>query len=173
MSVSELRKVIADLALQNERTAKTVQDVARQLGGLGNKFGSFTEGLMIPSLKKILKDKFHVEVISPNVEILKGGKTMELDLLAYSNGSKNQVYIVEIKSHLDKKAIIQIKKQLSELPKFLPEHKDKDIFGMLAAVDFTDSLARQVIKEGLYLAQIHDDIFRLQVPSGFRPKSFK
>lgn len=177
MSNEELRKIIAqtssDLRTYSRDTNRTLDRLAAQLGGLGNKFGSYTEGLMVPSLKKILKEKFQVEVISPRVKVWRGGKTMELDLLGYSNGTKNQACLVEVKSHLDEEGLAQIKKQLTDFPKFFPEHREKELYGLLAAVDFSEAMGKKVIKEGIYWAQVHDDVFRLQVPTGFRPKSFR
>jgi hypothetical protein len=170
MNDDEFREVIARDTREMKRALK---HLAEQLGGLGNKFGSYTEGLKVPSLKKILEDKFQAEVLMPRVKVRRGGKTMELDLLAYSNGAKNQAHLVEIKSHLDEEGLAQIKKQLADFPKFFPEHREKELYGLLAAVDFTDAMAKKVIKEGIFLAHVHNEVFRLQVPAGFRPKSFR
>jgi hypothetical protein len=33
-------------------------------------------------------------------------------------------------------------------------------------------MRRRVLEQGLYLAQIHDDLFELQVPDNFQPRRF-
>ncbi|MCB1822566.1 MAG: hypothetical protein KDI73_13470, partial [Candidatus Competibacteraceae bacterium] len=53
-----------------------------------------------------------------------------------------------------------------------PEHRDKALYGILAAVDIPEALISQVLAQGLYLAQIHDDLFEMQVPDDFRPRRF-
>lgn len=52
------------------------------------------------------------------------------------------------------------------------EHRGKALYGILAAVDIPDALIPQVLAQGLYLAQIHDDLFELQVPADFQPRRF-
>ena len=52
-------------------------------------------------------------------------------------------------------------------------HRGKDLYGVVAAVDVSDeALARKVLKNGIYLALIRDDVFSLNVPENFQPKSF-
>ena len=166
MSDTELRELVA-------QTAKTVKDLAVQIGGLSNKFGSFTEGLALPSLSKTLTQRFHAEVIAPRVRARKGAKSIEIDVLAYSNGARNEAYVVEVKSHLDENALEQIQSLLAVFPRFFPEHRSKDLYGILAGVQISDAAAKQAIKAGIYVASISDEIFRLRIPVGFRPRSFK
>ncbi len=173
MSDAELRELIAQNAVAIGRTARTVKDLAAQVGGLGNKFGGFTEGLALPSLSKILSERFHAEVIAPRVWARKGGKALEIDVLAYSNGTRQEAYVVEVKSHLDEEALAQIKNTLNLFPKVFPEHRSKELYGILAAVQISESVAKRTIKAGIYVARVSDDIFRLRVPAGFRPHSFK
>ncbi len=60
----------------------------------------------------------------------------------------------------------------SGFPKFFPEHKDKELRGLVAAVDLPQQLAQRVLRVGLYLARIRDDTFVLDVPDDFEPRSF-
>ena len=52
---------------QIKETSRSVKELGKQIGGLGAKFGSFTEGLALPSMDKILRQQFCMEVISPSV----------------------------------------------------------------------------------------------------------
>ena len=38
-----------------------LRELSRQIGGLGNKFGTFTEGLMYSSLQRILRDRLGMQ----------------------------------------------------------------------------------------------------------------
>ncbi len=81
MTDAELKELVASLAIaqretaeQMKRTDRRLKELGKQIGGLGEKFGSFTEGLALPSMQKILNERFGMEVISPSVRASKNGK---------------------------------------------------------------------------------------------------
>ncbi len=157
---------------QFKETDRKLKELGKQIGGLGEKFGSFTEGLALPSMEKILQQRFGMEVISPSVRVSKGGEHLEIDVLAYANSDINKVYVVEVKSHVREEAITQIKNLLERFRVFFPEHKEKTIYGILAAVDISQALKERVLREGIYVARIHDQVFDMDSPEGFRPKAY-
>ena len=160
----------------NDRSIRDIdrqlQENARLIQRLGAKFGSFTEGLALPAMEKILRDRFGMEVISPSVRVSKAGKHMELDVLAYANGPVNAAYIVEVKSHAREESIAQLKTLLHRFRDFFPEHRDKQLYGILAAVDLSAFLREKALQEGLYVAHIHDEVFTLDTPENFQPRAF-
>jgi len=156
----------------NRQTNQQIKELGKQIGGLGRKFGSFTEGLALPSMQKILQDKFKMEIISPSVRIHKEGRDMEIDVLAYANSTINEVYVVEVKSHLREEGIVQLQTIMKNFRRFFPEHKGKKLFGILAAVDMTTELKQRVLSLGFYTAHIREDIFSLDVPDGFKAKEY-
>jgi hypothetical protein len=155
---------------------KERQELRQQIGGLHNKFGSFTEGLLLPSVKKILRDDLGLEQVSERTERnrkVDGKKVfMEVDAFGYSNGEQNIACIAEIKSHLREEGIEQILRQLREFPLFFRDQADKQLYGLIAAVDAPRSLQERVWQEGLYLVLVHDDTAQLTVPEEFVPKNF-
>jgi len=151
---------------------KEIRKLEKQISNIGKKFGSFTEGMAFSSMERILTKQFHVENISVNVKVRKNGEEIEIDVLGYSNEDINAAYIVEVKSHLDNRAIKQLLKTLNKFPKLCPEHKDKKLFGIIADVQIDKDVGKKVLESGLYLAKIKDDTFRLQVPKGFQAKSY-
>jgi len=153
-------------------TGRQLKELGKQIGGLGEKFGSFTEGLALPSMSKILAERFGMEVVSPSVRVSKQGQHMEIDVLAYANSEVNEAYVVEVKSHAREEAIDQLKNILERFRRFFPEHKDKAVYGILAAVDLSNELRERILKAGFYVARIHDQVFELDVPANFRPKAY-
>jgi len=153
-------------------TGRLVKELGQQIGGLGNKFGSFTEGLALPSMQKILRQRFGVDTVSPSVRLSRDGQHLEIDVLAYANGAVNAAYVVEVKSHLREKDIEQLLTLLERFPAWFPEHRGKALYGILAAVDIPDALIPPVLAQGLYLAQIHDDLFEMKIPDDFQPRCF-
>jgi hypothetical protein len=159
-------------AQQQKKTDKQLKELGKQIGGLGAKFGSFTEGLALPSMETILRQRFGMEVISPSVRVSKEGQHLEIDVLAYTNGELNIAYIVEVKSHVRQEDITQLKSILQRFRRFFPEHKDKKLYGILAAVDLSPELREKILQEGLYVARIHDQVFELDIPDNFQPQTY-
>ena len=126
-----LLKEVSQQQKENERrqqeTDRQLKELGRQIGGLGAKFGSSTEGLALPSMETILRQRLGMEVISPSVRVSKDGKHLEIDVLAYTNGELNTAYIVEVKSHAREESITQLISILRRFRSFFPEHKDKKL----------------------------------------------
>ena len=113
-----------------------------------------------------------MEVITPRVKVKKGGESMELDVLAYANSTRNEVFVVEVKSHLRPEGLEQLQQILSRFRRFFPEHDDKKLYGMLAVVDAPDDLRREALSQGIYMAGIHDEQFVIETPEGFVARSW-
>ncbi|NCQ97017.1 MAG: DUF3782 domain-containing protein [Microcystis wesenbergii Mw_QC_S_20081001_S30D] len=157
---------------QQQKTDKQLKELGQQIGGLGAKFGSFTEGLALPSMETILRQRFGMEVISPSVRVSKDGQHLEIDVLAYTNGELNTAYIVEVKSHAREESITQLKSILQRFRSFFSEHKDKKLYGILASVDLSPGLREKILQEGFYVARIHDQVFELDIPDNFQPQPY-
>nr|VFJ93550.1 MAG: hypothetical protein BECKLFY1418A_GA0070994_103233 [Candidatus Kentron sp. LFY] len=157
---------------QMKETDLQIKELGRQIGGLGRKFGGFTEGMAYPSMKRLLRKRFHMETITPRVEISRNGKHMELDVLGYSNGKGNRVVVVEVKSRLTPEGIDRMERTMTRFDEFFPEHREKRRFGMIAAVDFSPNVELQARRRGFYLARIQDELFVLQSPESFEPRYF-
>ncbi len=172
MTDDELKQLVSGLAIAQKETNKQLKELGKQIGGLGKKFGSFTEGLALPSMTKILRERFKMEVISPSVRVSKNDIDAEIDVLAYANSAINEVYVVEVKSHLREEAITQLNSLMANFKTLFPEHKDKKLYGIIAAVDISEALKKRVLAAGFYMARIQDETFSLDVPDEFQAKCF-
>ncbi len=157
---------------RQQETDRQLKELGKQIGGLGAKFGSFTEGLALPSMETILRQRFGMKVVSPSVRASEDGKHLEIDVLAYTNGELNTAYIVEVKSHAREESITQLKSILQRFRSFFPEHKDKKLYGILAAVHVSPELREKILQEGFYVARIHDQVFELDIPDNFQPRPY-
>jgi hypothetical protein len=194
MTDQELKDLVASLAVNQQKMAeetaisrqkqeedfeksrkendKAMKELRQQIGGIANKFGSFTEGLALPSMTKILRERFKMEVISPSVRVSKNGIDAEIDVLAYANSSINEAYVVEVKSHLREEAITQLNTLMGNFRALFPEHNDKKLYGIIAAVDMSEMLKKRVLDAGFYVARIQDETFSLDTPNEFQAKCF-
>ncbi len=153
--------------------ARDTKELKQQIGGLGNKFGSFTEGLLLPSVEKMLSERFGMTTFTMRMKSRKGEEWMELDGFGFANGEKNIGFIVEVKSHLDKKSVEQTLKQLQRFGEFYPQYKGTTLYGIIAAVDALSPATRQSVYDaGLYLVTVQDEVAEMPAPpSTFVPFS--
>ncbi|MBK9461334.1 MAG: hypothetical protein IPN94_18360 [Sphingobacteriales bacterium] len=119
--------------------------------------GSFTEGLLERSVQRIMVKDLGITDTSFGATKYKDGKTIEIDVLGVSNGTNNRVVIAEIKSHLRETAIEQIQQQLSDYLYFAPEHKDKELLGLIAYLGSTN-IIQQALKAGLIVLIVNDNL---------------
>ena len=164
----------ADASRERERreTDRQLRELKEQIGGLGRKWGGFTEGLALPSMTRILSDRFAMDVISPSVRLRRDGREIQLDVMAWANGSVNTAVIVEVKSHVRDDSLTQLLQQLDRFQTWFPEHRDKHLFGILAGVDFPQEMKDAALRAGVFPALIQDEVFELIDPPGFKPKDF-
>ena len=88
--VSSQKKKDQQMAKTDHRLSETcriVKDLSRQIGGLANKFGGFTEGMALPSMQDIVLNKFKMEEFSLRIKRKKKNKSMEIDAMAYANSN--------------------------------------------------------------------------------------
>jgi len=168
----ETDRQLQELDEQVKELGKQMKELGRQVGGLGAKFGSFTEGMAYPSMARILQEQFGMDCVGPRVRRRRNGQEIELDVLAYANSDRQAVYVVEVKSHPREESIEQMRRLLQRFPEFFPEHHDKALYGILAAVDVSAAVREQFLAEGLYVARIEDEVFALDVPEGFQARSW-
>ena len=98
------------------------------------------------------------------------GRRSQFDAVGYTNGGRNTACVVEVKSHLREEGLQQLLKHLSTFRDFFPEHKDKTLYGMLAAIDVNEDIEKRVLRQGIYLVKVEGDLCRLCTPE--RPRVF-
>lgn len=179
MTDQELKDLVANLARSSDElqkaqaeTERQIRQTNKQLGELGNKFGSFAEGMALPSMQKVLYERFGMGIVLPRAKSRLNGHSLEVDTLAYDSVNQEEAYVVEVKSHLTSEGIQQILQTIARVPKFFPHLANRKIYGILAAVQASEQIKNEALKQGLYLARISDETFKLQVPKKFQAKAF-
>jgi len=95
-----------------KQTGRRLDQLGQQIAGLGDKFGYFTEGMALPSMERLLTERFGMENISPRHRVRRLGREQEYDVLAWANGDVNSVVLVEVKSRVRVEAIEQLLGQI-------------------------------------------------------------
>jgi predicted nuclease with TOPRIM domain len=166
--IAQIEKSIAILEKQTKRTDKL-------LGDLGNRFGYYTEGLALWSVKGILEKEFKITELAQNSVRKKSPTQMiEIDILGTVNTDINRAVVVEVKTQLSDDAIEQVLETLKKFPDYYPEHKNKTLYGMMCCVAIPrPSLQLKLKQLGIYLAIVKGDIFDLETPIDFVPKNYQ
>ncbi len=162
---------------QFKETDRKLKELRVQIGGLGNKFGLYNEGLFMPSLIKIMEHDFHCNYYTNNTKIKNNGSSFEID---FWGTSPEACYIVEVKSLLKTEAIKQLEKTIHSFKKAFPEYAKRKIYGAIASTQYSDEastqysdeIKKEVIKAGFYFISISDDVAKLKNPKGFKPKQW-
>ena len=166
-----LTRQIEDTTRRHKELEAFLNQVGKEVREFSQGMGSFAEGMAFPALEKILRGRFGMKRVAFNVSISLGGRNIELDAVG-SSDEVDKVYVVEVKSHLKDRGIRQMLRTLEAFTDFFPEHRGKELFGILAAVRASDETRRQVLKKGIYFARTHEDSFQIVVPEDFRPRAF-
>jgi hypothetical protein len=152
--------------------AEASRELRRQIGGLGNKFGDFAEGMAIPSLIEILAKRFGAEQIIETRRMRKGDEEIELDLIGAANGENKIVVAAEVKSVLNQRELDKFIRNLQRFFEFFPQFKGYKLYGVLAAVESSNELDTAALAQGIAVARMHGDIFRLKESPRFQPRDF-
>ncbi len=161
-----------EILASRRETDRLITSLERRLGEIGNAFGVYTESMFVPSLKRILRERFGMTVIIAPQFFQLNGTGYEVDVVGHAGDASDEVYLAEIKSRLREDGIDQILEHLRRFPQAFPEHRGKKLFGILAAVTIPESVRNQALKQGLYLAMVKDDVFELSNPDDFVPRPF-
>jgi len=179
----ELKELVASLAVAQKETdrqlnefrrtqAEANQELRKQLGGLGNKFGGFAEAMAIPSLIDILAKRFGADRILESRRVHKGEEELELDLVGTSSGENRTVVAAEVKSVLNRRELEKFIRNLRRFFDFFPQFRGYKLYGVLAPVESSREMDAATLAHGIALARMHGDIFRLAVPPSFQPRDF-
>ncbi len=161
-----------EILASRRETDRLITSLERRLGDIGNALGLYTESMIQPSLKRILRERFGMTVIiAPQIFQLNGAE-YEVDVVGHAGDASDEVYLAEIKTRLREDGIDQILEHLRRFPQAFPEHRGKRLFGILAAVTISDNLRTQALRQGLFLATVKEDVFELSTPDDFVPRPF-
>jgi hypothetical protein len=171
-SIKELRDSQKELQDSQKLTERQVRQTGKQLGELGRKLGRYTESMAEESVKRILLKDFKMDEAAQRVHARRNGRNMELDFLAFTRDERKTVIVVEIKSSFNEEDFQQVMKTIEDFPKFFTEHADKKLYAMVVAVDIPQNMRQRILKDGIYLAILGEDVFKLIKPKNFKPKQF-
>ena len=166
------------LSEKNEKAIAELSNTSRNhgklIGDLGNKFGTYTEALAEPSLKRILDERFDADYQGWLAHgESKGFKDLEVDGWAKSRNGSGAAFLVEVKSKFKPKHIRQVWRTVEKFREFKLEYRHREVYPILAVVEVKDSHRDLIWQSGIILFDIADGVFKMpKPPADFKPNGY-
>jgi hypothetical protein len=156
-----------------ERTERILEENARQMGYLNNRFGELAEHLVAPNIKEkfnalgftFTRSALDVKLSDPLRRTL-----MEIDILL-ENG--DIVIAVEVKAKPKEMDIEEHKERMELLRRSADTHNDTRKYrGAIAGAIMPGSVKNYALKAGFYVIEQTGDTVRIDIPEGFIPRDW-
>jgi hypothetical protein len=169
-SMDDLRTVMRELAEQSKNTDRRLNELGKQIGGLGNRLGEFVEGVVRPGLVRLFQERgIDVHRTLRDVGGDKNGLALQVDLLVVND---TDAVAVEVKSKLTDRDVDDHLERLGKFKILFPEFASKRLLGAVAAMVVTDGAVRYAEKNGIFvIGQAGDDAVFLN-SEGFEPRAW-
>lgn len=155
-----------------EEMRRLTRDMNIRWGEMAKKMGTITEDLVAPSIPRIIKEEFGIEVEFLGIRMkkrLQDGRVKEYDAVATAGG---YVFVDSTKSTLDSEDVKDFIKDIQEFRGFFPEYKEKKIVGIMASLFVDENVIRYAEKSGFLLLSVGDKLMEVKNSKGFRPKEW-
>ena len=167
-------KKFQDTDKKFQDTDKKFQDTDRKIKELSALFttqwGKLVESLVEGDLLKLLKERgIEVERIIPRMKGNKSGQNFEFDLIAIND---TKMVIVEVKTTLRPQDVTDFHEKLWKAKTYMPEYKDKIIFGAVAFITSEGSSDRMAENQGFYVIKATGNSSSIVNSDDFEPKQF-
>ena len=162
---AELREFKDEMRQQN-------REMNIKWGELANKMGTLAEDLVAPSLPRIVKEEFGLEVTDLTIRRkrkLKDGSSREYDALTIANG---YVFLNSTKSTLRPSDVERLIEEIKEFRDVFPEYKKHKIIGILASLYVDESIIKRAEKVGFSVLAVGDQLMEVRNTKGFKPKEW-
>ncbi|MEW6416510.1 MAG: hypothetical protein AB1480_00095 [Nitrospirota bacterium] len=159
---------------------KAFKDEMRQInremnikwGEMARKLGTITEDLVAPSIPRIVKEEFGLEVEFLGIRMkkrLKDGRVKEYDAIAVAG---EYVFVDETKSTLESEDVKDFVKDIQIFREFFPEYKENKIIGILASLYVDENVIRYAENTGFMVLSVGDQLMEVKNTKGFKPKEW-
>jgi RecB family endonuclease NucS len=160
------------IAFQREqaKTDKQIKDLNKIRGEYFMDKGEYTEMIMVPSVREMMLEEYGFQFFDRNLEsVSPDNKSIQVDAIAWSNGKRNEIVIIEIKTKLKEKHIEDHLNRIRFFDDFFPQFNSLKKTGMIVALEAEPELKEMVNDAGFYYASFKDDFTKMKNRKGFEP----
>lgn len=134
-------------------------------------WGKLIEALITPSCLRLFRER-GIDISRTYTNVKVEGKQLEAEFdIVMANGK--EVVIVEVKTTFTISYVDELLEKLQRIREYLPEHKDKNIYGAVAAIKYDSSSDKYAYKKGLFvLVNKGENIIKIANKKDFSPREF-
>lgn len=162
----------AELREFKDEMRQQTREMNIKWGEMAKKLGTVTEDLVAPSIPRIIREEFSLEVEFLGIRMkkrLQDGRVKEYDAVATAG---EYVFVDSTKSTLDSEDVKDFIKDIQEFRDFFPEYKEKKIVGITASLFVDESVIRYAEKSGFLVLSVGDKLMEVKNSKGFRPREW-
>jgi len=135
-----------------------------------SQWGKLVESLVRGDLLKLLNEQgIRVESINQRRSGCKDGRNYEFDLIAIND---TDLVIVEVKTTLRPDDVNEFIEKLGNAKIFMPEYRDRTIYGAVAWISADGGSERMAEKQGLFVIRATGSSASIINSPGFKPRGF-
>ena len=148
------------------------REMNMQWGAMAKKMGTMTEDLVAPSIPRIVREEFGLELESFGIRQrrrLPDGRTKEYDAVGAAG---DLVFVDSTKSTLDASDVKDFIEDILVFRDFFPEYREKKLIGILATLRVEENVLKHAEKQGLLVLAVGDQLLEVKNTKGFKPKEW-
>lgn len=173
LETEELKKVVNDLSRERAKTDKQIKDMNKIRGDYFMDRGEYSEMIMVPSIKEMLLEDYGYQYFDRNLESNSpDNKSIQIDAIAWSNGDRNEIMIIEVKTKLKEKHNKDHLKRIKYFDEYFPKYNKLKKLGMIVALETKEELIKKVNDAGFFFASFKDDLTTMKNCVGFKLRYF-
>jgi hypothetical protein len=165
------RQTDKEFERMRRETQKELDKIAKQLGGVTESLGRFSEEGVLSAVKRLFdKRSIPLDHFYRNLTGPLNGETMETDIIGV--GLKHAV-LIEVKLRLRQADVKEfLEKKLPRFFEFFPNLRRPVLYGGVAGMSIDEDADRFAYKQGLFIIGQSGDSLRIINDKKFKPRSF-
>ena len=155
-----------------DETRLQIRQANIEWGEIAKKLGTITEDLVAPSIPRIVKEDFGLEVVDLMIrrkKKLADGRTKEYDVIAVAG---EYVFVDSTRSTLDSDSVKEFVEDIQAFWGFFPEFAKNKLVGILASLYVNEGILAYAGKMGFVVIAVGDELMEVKNPKGFKPKEW-
>jgi len=179
--IEETQKQIKEAQLETQKqmresqrkTDKIIADLSKNIGGLGNSLGRFTEAMFSTELRKKFNELGYTFTRqAPRMKFIEYEKVLAEADFFLENGA--YAMIVEIKTELSISDIDDHLERIEKIRQYLDKRSDsRKLVGAVAGGIVSENVLKYAQKKGFFvIMQTGDSVAIADMPKGFKPKEW-
>jgi hypothetical protein len=162
------RMATADRSMEEFR--QTVANASREVGRLGDRWGTFTENLVEPAVLRLFQERgIDIQTTYRRAKSTRPQARMEIDILAVDG---DVAVAIEVKSRLAQQDVDDFCGKLQKFKLAFPEQAQHQVYGAVAAIEFLQEVDRYAYRKGLFVIRQCGDSVELANDGSFQPRAW-